>query len=37
MKVILVIADTLRRDHVGVYGNAPWGKIKTKNLDLFAQ
>ena len=33
MKVILIVADTLRRDHVGVYGNK-W--IHTPNLDRFA-
>jgi arylsulfatase A-like enzyme len=32
--VILVILDTLRKDHVGAYGN-PW--IKTPNLDALAQ
>lgn len=37
MKVILVIADTLRRDHVSMYGNAPWGKIHTPNLAAFAK
>ena len=36
VKVVLVIADTLRRDHVSVYGNAPWGKIHTPNLARFA-
>ena len=32
--VILVIIDTLRRDHVGAYGN-PW--IQTPNLDALAE
>jgi arylsulfatase A-like enzyme len=32
--VVLVIIDTLRKDHLGAYGN-PW--IKTPNLDAFAQ
>ncbi len=32
--VILVILDTLRKDHVGAYGN-PW--IKTPNLDALAK
>ena len=42
MKVIYVIADTLRRDHVSVYGDAPWklpargAKIQTPNLARFA-
>lgn len=34
MNVILVISDTLRRDHLGCYGN-PW--IRTPHLDDFAQ
>ena len=33
MKVILILADTLRRDHVGTYGNQ-W--IHTPNLDRLA-
>ncbi|HEX7170067.1 MAG TPA: sulfatase-like hydrolase/transferase, partial [Rubrobacter sp.] len=32
--VILVIIDTLRRDHVGAYGN-PW--IQTPTLDALAE
>ena len=32
--VVLVILDTLRKDHVGAYGN-PW--IKTPNLDALAK
>ncbi|MCX7012956.1 MAG: sulfatase [Candidatus Sumerlaeota bacterium] len=36
MKAILVIADTFRRDHSSVYGDAPWGKILTPNLARFA-
>ena len=31
---ILVIVDTLRRDHVGAYGN---DRIKTPNLDALAE
>ena len=34
MNVILVIIDSLRRDHLGVYGN-DW--IKTPNLDALAR
>lgn len=34
MNVVLVILDSLRRDHVGVYGN-DW--IKTPNLDALAK
>lgn len=34
MKVILILADTLRRDHLGLHGNR-W--IHTPNLDRFAQ
>lgn len=33
MKVIYMIADTFRRDHLGIYGN-DW--IRTPNLDKFA-
>ena len=33
MNVILVILDSLRKDHVGAYGN---DRIKTPNLDAFA-
>ena len=34
MNVALVIIDSLRRDHVGAYGN---GWIKTPNLDALAK
>lgn len=34
MNVILIISDTLRRDHLGCYGN-PW--IRTPHLDAFAR
>lgn len=34
MKVILIISDTLRRDHLGLYGN---GWIHTPNLDRLAK
>jgi len=34
MKVVLIISDTLRKDHLGCYGNK-W--IRTPNLDRFAE
>ena len=34
LNIIVVISDTLRRDHLGCYGNT---KIRTPNLDRFAQ
>ena len=34
MNVILVILDSLRKDHIGVYGNE---QIKTPNLDAVAK
>ncbi|HVD34420.1 MAG TPA: sulfatase-like hydrolase/transferase, partial [Rubrobacter sp.] len=34
MNVILVILDSLRKDHIGVYGN---DLIKTPNLDALAK
>jgi arylsulfatase A-like enzyme len=34
MNVILVILDSLRKDHVGVYGN---DRVRTPNLDAFAR
>jgi len=37
MKVIHVMADSMRRDHVGAYGHPPWGPIHTPNLDKFAE
>ena len=36
MKVIYVMADSMRRDHVGAYGTPPWGPVYTPNLDRFA-
>ncbi len=33
MNVVLIYSDTMRRDHLGAYGNA-W--IKTPNLDRLA-
>ena len=40
MNIVLVVFDTLRRDAVGCYGQAPpWdlGPIATPNLDAFAR
>ena len=37
MKVIYVMADSLRRDHVSVYGAPPWWEIHTPNLERFAK
>jgi arylsulfatase A-like enzyme len=34
MNIVLIIADTMRRDHLGCYGN-PW--IRTPHLDRFAE
>ena len=34
MNIILVILDSLRKDHVGAYGNA---RIRTPNLDALAK
>lgn len=34
MNVVLVVCDTLRRDHLGCYGN-PW--IQTPNIDALAE
>ncbi len=36
MKVIYIMADSLRRDHAGVYGKPAWGEIHTPNLTRFA-
>jgi arylsulfatase A-like enzyme len=33
MNVVVVIVDSLRKDHVGAYGN---GWVKTPNLDALA-
>ena len=33
MNVVLVILDSLRKDHLGVYGN---DRVRTPNLDAFA-
>ena len=32
--VLVIVSDTFRRDHLGVYGH-PW--IRTPNLDAFAR
>ncbi len=34
LNVVIIVLDTLRKDHVGIYGNS-W--IKTPNLDAFAR
>jgi len=34
MNIIVIVSDTLRKDHLGCYGNR---KIKTPNLDKFAK
>ena len=34
MNVIMVILDSLRKDHIGAYGNS---NIKTPNMDAFAR
>ena len=36
MNIILVVFDSLRKDCVGVHGPAPWGDVKTPNLDALA-
>jgi len=36
MRVIYVMADSMRRDHVSVYGTPPWGPIQTPSLEQFA-
>lgn len=36
MKVIYIMADSLRRDHVSVYGGPPWSEIHTPNLARLA-
>ena len=37
MKVIYIMADSMRRDHVSVYGGPAWGKVHTPNLERFAE
>ena len=32
--VVVIVADTFRRDHLGAYGN---GRIRTPHLDEFAR
>jgi arylsulfatase A-like enzyme len=34
MKVVLIISDSLRRDHLGCYGNP---RIRMPKLDRFAR
>jgi len=37
MNVVLVVFDSLRKDCVGVYGEPPWGKVRTPHLDSLAE
>ncbi len=37
MNIILVVFDSLRKDSIGFYGEPPWGKIHTPNLDALAK
>ncbi len=36
MKVIFVVADSLRRDHVSPYGAPAWGPIQTPSFERFS-
>ena len=37
MKVIYIMADSLRRDHAGPFGAPPWAPVKTPNITKFAE
>jgi arylsulfatase A-like enzyme len=37
MNIVLVVFDSLRKDCVGCYGGAPWGKVHTPRLDALAE
>jgi len=37
MNIVLVVFDSLRKDCVGCYDQAPWGKVHTPRLDALAQ
>ena len=34
--IMMVLFDSLRKDCVGAFGQPPWGKVKTLNLDALA-
>jgi len=36
MNIVLVVFDSLRKDCVGIYGEPPWGPVRTPNLDALA-
>ncbi|MFO7956988.1 MAG: sulfatase [Candidatus Brocadiia bacterium] len=37
MNVVLVMFDSLRKDCIGTYGEAPWGPVHTPHLDALAE
>jgi len=37
MNIVLIVFDSLRKDCIGAYGQPPWGKVHTPNLDAFAK
>jgi len=37
MNIVLMVFDSLRKDCVGVHGPAPWGEVRTPNLDALAR
>ena len=37
MNIILVVFDSLRKDCIGCYGQAPWGPVHTPHLDALAE
>lgn len=37
MNIVLVVFDSLRKDCIGCYGQPPWGKVHTPNLDALAK
>jgi arylsulfatase A-like enzyme len=36
MKLIYIMSDSMRRDHISAYGNPPWFPIRTPNFQRFA-
>lgn len=34
--IVMVVFDSLRKDCVGAFGQPPWGKVNTPNLDALA-